>query len=280
MPRRTSYFTNASGGYVWQNAKAEAYYTALYVANGNADIDSVALYGIDLNAFKGGIDDFFVAGAAEGWLNKIVALYLYIGGTEATHAINAVNPATFNLTFYGSPTHSGAGTQYNGTTQYAMTGIIPSAVFSTVNVFYGYNSKTNTPAPPTAIVAIGSQDSITARGVLYKAGAGNLRGDFWTTSQFVSTTENSTDKDFIATRSTSEIRTFINGVFNLNKTGLVGGTRPNSELSIAAYNVLGSISLFTPWLYTYHVVGDQNISDLEVGNFYNARLTLDTLLGR
>lgn len=51
-------------------------------------------------------------------------LYPLLGGTAAAHAINFINPNLFRMTWYGSPTHTANGVQFNGVNQYGDTGFV------------------------------------------------------------------------------------------------------------------------------------------------------------
>lgn len=84
---------------------------------------------------------------------KRTGIYCMVGGTAGTHAVNLKSPGTFNLTFVGSPTHSANGVDWNGTTQYATTGIVPNTNLSKDAKSLGYYSRENTAA--TAACEIG-----------------------------------------------------------------------------------------------------------------------------
>ena len=60
---------------------------------------------------------------------KLFAVYLMIGGTSTSVAVNAINPGTYNLTHTNSPTITTNGIAYTGTVgagQYSSTGFTPS----------------------------------------------------------------------------------------------------------------------------------------------------------
>jgi len=115
----------ASGDYVFLNANAKNYYDELVTANGG-DIDADGIYSISLNALKDGIDVFFIALVDAAIYSKMIQVVPYIGATAVTHAINAVNPGTFDLTFGNSPTQNALGTVLNGTTQFINSNVSPS----------------------------------------------------------------------------------------------------------------------------------------------------------
>lgn len=135
----------ATSGFSFTDVDAKAYYNALATANGG-DIDSNSLYGISLSVFKQEIDDLFISLKVDSTYSKITRMYLFLGGTAATHAINAIN-ATPELTYVGSPTHDATGMVLNGTTQYASMNNDPSSDCATDDdahiSFWGITSTTN-----------------------------------------------------------------------------------------------------------------------------------------
>lgn len=117
-----------STGYPWQDADAQAYYNALYTANGG-DIDSATLYSIDLDTFKGGLDTLFLGGKTNGWWSRAKSLHLYLGDSAATQGICAKRLIT--CSFVGSPTftYEGFGSA-KPTNAYLATGLIPNSAFT------------------------------------------------------------------------------------------------------------------------------------------------------
>lgn len=78
---------------------------------------------------------------AAGVWTKCIAIYPIIGGVAATVVINLKNPGTYNLTLIGSPTVSDNGIDWNGSSQYAKTGIIPSSHLSQDDCHISYYSR-------------------------------------------------------------------------------------------------------------------------------------------
>jgi hypothetical protein len=126
MARRFVFIRSAAGGGSSYDSDAQAYFTAA---------------GITDTAQKDAYNSFVLTGKADGWYSKMIALYPLLGGSSSSHAVNAKNPGTYNLTFVGSPTHNTDGIQWDGSTQYAQTGIIATALTST-NHSLGMYSRT------------------------------------------------------------------------------------------------------------------------------------------
>jgi len=64
---------------------------------------------------------------SNGFNTSMVAMYPFIGGTSASHVIQAMSPGTYNLTFNGGWTHNTSGATPNGTNAYANVPFAPSA---------------------------------------------------------------------------------------------------------------------------------------------------------
>jgi hypothetical protein len=112
------------GIYIWEDADAEAYYDALVVANGG-DIDTQSIYSVLPNYFKKQIDDCFVSmKSGDGGFSKIGALYLVLGGTADTHAVEAIGLGS-TATYIDSPLQGAYGIRFDGLTQKMDTGLTP-----------------------------------------------------------------------------------------------------------------------------------------------------------
>ena len=273
-------FNNDTGDYVWTNTQAETYYNALVTANGG-DINSQSLYSITLNAFKSAIDTFFVTGNTNGWLADMIIMKMYIGGTAATHAINAINPGTFNTTFVNSPTHSASGTAYNGTTQYGRWGNNPSTDGTTLTSTSMISLVTNqTAAGGTSKVAIGSFNGATQHSYLFRL----LTSDVWRWDAFDATsnaTSASTVKDKVTIGSriaANDSKIYIDGS-SVASTALSGGNLPTFEDYEMAYNNAGSPAAFMDGTAQFNAKA-LGISSAKVTSLTTAIKNLQTTLNR
>ncbi len=98
---------------------AAAYINALVAAGGSIN-----------DATRNAIIAFITTGKTDGWWSKMLAVYPYIGGTAATHAINAKTPGTYNITWGGTVTHNSDGITGDGSTGYGNTNFKPSLGFA------------------------------------------------------------------------------------------------------------------------------------------------------
>jgi len=66
---------------------------------------------------------------SNGFNTNMVGMYPFIGGTAASHAVQAMSPGVYNLTFNGGWTHNTSGATPNGTNAYAvLSGLVPQAI--------------------------------------------------------------------------------------------------------------------------------------------------------
>jgi hypothetical protein len=83
------------------------------------------------------INDFYVSSKSQGVYSYFGDFYPMLGGTAATHAINAKSPGTYDLTFFGGWVHNASGATPNGTNAYANT-IQDSAIYPNSLGLSGY----------------------------------------------------------------------------------------------------------------------------------------------
>ena len=97
------------------DADANAYLAAVIAAGGTTDA-----------TIDAAVQTLFTDLKTAGVYSNLTRMYPLVGGVEAAHAINAVNPGTNNLAFNGTWSHSNAtGSRPNGTTSdYANLGVL------------------------------------------------------------------------------------------------------------------------------------------------------------
>ena len=88
-------------------------------------------------------------------------LYPVIGTTAASHSLNLVNPSTYALTYFNTPTQNDGSIGWNGTTQYALTGF-NSAGLPQNNRHMAYYSTLNTAGIATRGEAGTSTNTVTS----------------------------------------------------------------------------------------------------------------------
>ena len=209
---------------------------------------------------------------------KIQALYLFMGGTAAAHAINWKNPGTYDITWYNSPTHSANGVQFGGTA-YGDTGV--GSVNAESAGHFGYVNSLNTVDTAFPIVAAQS-DSFLLDAVL-SIGADNL-----VLSMFGA--QSARSGDTMPNRSIGFIFGGRSDGTTLNQrisatpysytTSASGSTSPNLNLFIGAYNYEGSAAVHGNGRLAMAGVSDTVLDASELAFFDTAATTLQTALSR
>lgn len=93
-----------------------------YDADALTAFAAVEATGVTLStAQKTAANTFIVGLKADNLWATFYALYLFIGGTSAAHAVNWKQPGTYNATWVNSPTHDANGVTGNGSTSYGYT---------------------------------------------------------------------------------------------------------------------------------------------------------------
>jgi hypothetical protein len=144
-----------------------------------------------------------------------LAIYPYIGGTANTHAVNMKTPGTFNLTYFGTLTHSANGIQFDGSTGYASTGLTPNtSLVSTSTNLYTYirSIGTTTTTAPTLLGAtiVDGSNNITDALRLINRNGNNGSSSFL--KQYLSS--NGTSNDAISTTATTSFLRSFSGNYS------------------------------------------------------------------
>jgi hypothetical protein len=89
-------------------SQANTYLSAVVAAGGTVD-----------STMSAATRTLFTSIWANGLNTSMVAMYPFIGGTAASHAVQGMSPGTYNLTFNGGWTQNVSGATPNGTNAYA-----------------------------------------------------------------------------------------------------------------------------------------------------------------
>lgn len=219
---------------------------------------------------------------AAGVWTKCIAIYPMVGGDAKSVVINLKNPGTFNLTLLGSPTVDDNGIDFNGTTQYAKTGIIPSSHLSLNDVHIGVYIREKVIAQQ---IDIGSGD--TAKSTYLNILSCYNNG---TNDRYISSLNQASGAgnvylisdsrgDWLAVRRASnDVEQYRNGASVDTDTG-VSNALGDYELYLGARNTDGSAANFSTRQQAFATVGTK-LTDTEATNRYNAIQDFQTSLGR
>lgn len=266
--------------YQFINAQASTYFAALEVA-GFTEAQSLSLYSLSFDAIKEGIDNYFIANNSGGVDINLVVDYLIIGGTAATHAINAINPGTLDGIFVGSPTHAATGVTANGTTQYMKTGLIPDMRMSLNDTHLGVYSRTDT----NANLQVGVQVSTTERFRMnLRNVSDNIVSDHYRFNFGGRITTTNTDSlgHHVSTRVANNDHRIVKDGAQIGSTNTdttVGNIPTVQEIYMfGALNNNGT-PVFSDGEWTGGQAGD-GLTVAEISDNYTAKQALETLLGR
>lgn len=265
--------------YIFINAQAKTYWNALTAANGSEVQGSV--YGTTTNLLKKAIDDFFITGNTDGWLVKLLMMYPEIGATANTHAINAINPGTFNGTFVGSPTHNATGFLVNGTTQYMECNNMPSTDGYSNTDFAAGGLVTGVTVGASDLQLAGSAGSATSRDQISRI----LTTGYWRTDLFnnttarISTLDATNDKVMIATKPASGSAILYLDGSSIGSHAINSGTLPSFETYLGAANSIGTAVQHINGTIKFYFRG-YGLTAVRVTSLTNAIKNLQIALGR
>ena len=265
------------GGYTFINSQAKTYWDALTTANGGVEV-SGSVYGVTTNALKKEIDSFFITGDTDGWLAEMIGMYLLIGATSATHAINACNPGTYNITWVNSPSHSSSGVSLNGSSQYGTTAINNAVL--TQNAVH-LSVKTSGVTTTGVDTYIGASNGTTQRTQLVHQTSGTLQGQIHNNTDGAGMIQNTATRNnylLVSRRSSTDIELYEDGV-SIDTGTSSGGSEPTYPLWIGALNNLGAAANYMDGTLESVTVG-AGLSTAQASSFYTALSTLNTILGR
>jgi hypothetical protein len=230
---------------------------------------------------------------------KMKAIYPFVGGTAAQHRFNLKDPRPTNEAFYldfiGGGTHGPNGYQPNGTTAYANTKLIPSAVYGAQNPILHYSIYNRTSLSITSTQWADGVYSLTGIG-----GIALMQNSFTTvapgnSSALIGSSDpggtltgfsNNTDGNFVFSRtSNTSLKAYRNGTLVGTKTTDIGSDTyvPRTVFLIGARNDSYDMALrpnsLNPLEKAFATIGTA-LTDAEATAFYNAVQAYQTTLGR
>ena len=199
------------------------------------------------------INTLVVSAKSNSWWSIDSAIYP-VPNTDALACVfNLKNPNTYKLTLHSTPTITGAGITWNGSSQYAQTGLNASTNLAVDNVSFTYYTPSTTSASNGS--DIGCYDG-TRGDELWIQSFGNTTTNMNTSSGVVFS--NATIKGlYIASRvSSTDERLYIGGVQKGSTyTTASGSTKPNLEIYLGCDNQSGAPSNYVDRTCGYADIG-------------------------
>lgn len=211
-----------------------------------------------------------------------IAIYPFIGGNATAHAVNLRNPGVHDLTFVNSPTHSSTGVDFDGATQYARTGIVPTSHMTLDNFTFSLYPVGGAAQDK---FAIGTRAAPSFFSIIPKSSGGSSLLRAYTDSENNGrTTSTSTDAKSLLSftkRSKTDYEYYRKAVSIDAQTETGGGSQIGTELYLAADNDAGSPAAGTYWnsesrLFAFGL----GITDSENDDWSAAVEVFQTSLGR
>lgn len=214
--------------------------------------------------------------------NKFYALYPFVGGNATSHSLNLINTSLYQITWVAAPSHSLSGVDFNGTTQYGKTGLIPSSVMTLNNTALHYYSRDNI---AESGIEMGAQNiAATERISLVLRFTGDLASSTQyniTAGQGQLTISSRTDSRGFQTASRIDSTThvvYFNGS-NIGSNATGGGALPSFEIYIGAININGAAGTFSTKQCALSAIS-LGLNTAEASLFYTIVQELQTDLNR
>jgi hypothetical protein len=216
-----------------------------------------------------------------GLMDKMVAVYPFVGGTASTHQYNLKDPrdddSAYRLSFVGGFTHSSSGIQGNGTNAYANTYLNAANRFAGGAALHVSLYSTTTVVPAGTLVDFGH--TLGSNIIQMRINSQNILGSTTPVLTFTTTT-NSGGFWVIQRRSNTDREIYRNGITEASSAVSNTSAYPSGNLYIFARNTAtGTPDFYSPRNFAFCSIGTA-LSDEEALVFYNIVQNFQTTLGR
>ena len=189
-----------------------------------------------------------------GLMDKLVAIYPFVGGTASTHAYNLKDPrnldAAFRLTFSGGITHSSSGVWFNGSNGFANTFWVPPLYFNNNMSFALYSTQNIVGGSFPVDIGTGQNTSsgVPGQGAYIRRSGNDCLGSFtsWTVAGSVTGTVTDARGLYVFTITANNLRRiYRNGsILATSTTTLDQNVYPQATY-IGCGNYAGTAALFS-----------------------------------
>jgi len=215
--------------------------------------------------------------------SKMTALYPFIGGTAATHAINLKSPGTYNIqnaanaTWTGA-THNSNGVTGNGSTHYGDTGINANTVLSVNNSHLSVYHRT---AATDTKYDIGAKENAGSRWCIGYTNYTSVGSNFKIGADLDAYRQYGNRPGFYCGTRTSStlIKGYMGPASPVKGTALNANPLPNLNIYIMGFNSDGVLGLPSAKNYSFFSVGS-GLSDTDAANLSAFVQSYQTALGR
>jgi len=245
-------------------------------------INFIAATGITASDQQSAINQLSYDLVNTGLMDKMVAIYPFVGGNATAHSFNLKDPrdanAAFRLTFNGGMTHSSTGIQFGGVNGYAITYVNGLSNLPQTNMHLSVYSRTITVGTQYEI----SLDNNSGQFQQLRPGSNFFSGNGTTNQGGTIITKNVTAQGYwVGSKTNTSTRFgFRNGVLNSAVTTITDATlSPNLQFFIGARNSNGTPSTYSAKELAFVTIG-LGLSQAECATLSTIVATFQTTLGR
>ena len=225
---------------------------------------------------SGATETLFIDLKSAGLYSKINVMYPMIGGTAASHAINAKLNKSFDLTWSGGVTHSTTGSLGNGTNGYGEAGFVISSEIGNA-VGQPLHMSIYTFGQNNSGIDIGAGSGSNNRALIASRLTNNYYVWMYSSSTGMSSGANIGSGMWVSSRrSTTDFELYKDGVSINTNTGTSTNTPPTNNLRILHDNFS---SFYSDKEVRFATVG-QSLTPTEQGTLSTIINDFQTTLGR
>jgi len=247
-------------------------------------INFIAATGITASDQQSAINQLSYDLVNTGLMDKMIAIYPFVGGNATAHSFNLKDPrnadSAFRLTFVGGATHSSTGYFPSISNGYANTFLNP--LINTPNPYLHLSTYIRTNITPTSTRIDLGVSNATTTFVQLNGGLNFFAGNGTNGQGGVSFTTTSTSQGhWIGVKSSDSVRFgFRNGVLNSTPTSTSDTTiYLNQNLFIGARNDSGTAVFFAGKETAFVTIG-RALTQAECATLYTIIQNYQTTLGR
>lgn len=207
------------------------------------------------------------------------AFYPMMGTTSTMMGANLISNS-YNATFFGNWTFSTTGALPDGSSAYALTGLIPSSVLTLNSTTLGFYCRTATPEATLTGVQIGCGSGLDRTAIqILKSGTFTASSRINTSGTTLSGTITSSQGLFTVTRTSSTLTTAYRNATSIGTDSATSTNLPTAEICIGATNISGIRSTFSSKELACAFVAD-GLTAGQVSTLYTIIQNFQTILSR
>lgn len=251
----------------------------------NTDPDSdafIAAAGITDPVQQAALDTLVVGLKGVNLWSKLLTIYPMVGGSATSHKFNLKNPldinAAYRLNFQGGWIHSATGAKPNGVNAYADTNFNPfTGLTSNDEGSLGYYTPDNANQP---FVDMGCLTAASAAFAINSGYNGMAAAYAWDQTSGIIVANAETKGFYAAVRlNNTDLKAYKNGYQIGTTQATPGGTRPNINVVLGAYNINWTINYHSTREISFAFIG-KGLDATESASLYTFVQAFQTTLGR